>query len=202
MPFLYKRNTIFETHPQYQGHPTIIFKTQAIQNMHPPKMPKQGCAFLGLLGYYRKFIKDFVKIAKPLTLLTCQQMKFDWTLTHHDAFLMLKESNVWAPTLWYPDPNKWYIVYTDAPYDACGATVIPETWWYRIPYCLSFPYLFGNTKKWSTTEQEAYRVCYAITKWNYYLQGADIIVWNDHKPLNKFRNGKRQITRSIDGDWS
>ena len=37
--------------------------------------------------------------------------------------------------------------------------------------------------KWSTTEQEAFGVYYTITKWNYYLQGADIIVWNDHKPL-------------------
>ena len=45
-------------------------------------------------------------------------------------------------------------------------------------------------RKWSTTEQEAYGVYYAITKWNYYLQGADIIVQNDHKPLNRFLNGK------------
>ena len=45
-------------------------------------------------------------------------------------------------------------------------------------------------RKWSTPEQEAYGVYYAITKWNYYLQGADIIVHNDHKPLAKFLNGK------------
>ena len=45
-------------------------------------------------------------------------------------------------------------------------------------------------RKWSTTEQEAYTVYYAMTKWNYYLQGADITVWNDHKPLNKFLNDK------------
>ena len=45
-------------------------------------------------------------------------------------------------------------------------------------------------RKWSTTEQEAYRLYYTITKWNYYLQGADIVVGNDHKPLNKFLNGK------------
>ena len=45
-------------------------------------------------------------------------------------------------------------------------------------------------RKWSTTEQEAYGVYYAITKWNYYIQGADIIVRNDHKPLTKFLNGK------------
>ena len=67
---------------QYLGH---IFstkgiwplpsKTQAIQNMYPPKKHKQVHAFLGLVGYYRKFVKNFAKIAKPLILLTCQQVK-------------------------------------------------------------------------------------------------------------------------------
>ena len=51
---------------------------------------------------------------------------------------------------------------------------------------------FSETQRnWSTTEQEAYGVYYAITKWNYYLQGADIVVQNDHKPLNKFLNRKK-----------
>ena len=66
--------------------------------MHPPKTPKQVHAFLGLVGYCRKFIKNFVKIAKPLTL-TCQQVKFDWTVTHHDAFLTLKDSIIQVPIL-------------------------------------------------------------------------------------------------------
>ena len=74
-------------------------KTQAIQNMHPPKTPKQVYAFHGLVGYYRKFIQNFTKIAKLLTLLTCQQVKFDWTLTHHEAFYKLKESIIQAPIL-------------------------------------------------------------------------------------------------------
>ena len=47
-------------------------------------------------------------------------------------------------------------------------------------------------RKWSTMEQEAYGVYYAITKRNYYLQGADIIVWTDQKPLNKYLNGKNE----------
>ena len=61
---------------------------------------------------------------------------------------------------------------------------------------LEFPITFlshtflGTQRKWSTTEQEAYGLYYTITKWNYYLQGADIIVRNDHKPLTKFLNGK------------
>ena len=57
-------------------------------------------------------------------------------------------------------------------------------------------------RKWSTTEQEAYGVYYAITKWSYYLQGADIVVRNDHKLLNRFLNGKNANNRSVDGDWS
>ena len=126
--------------------------------MHPPKMPKQVDAFLGLVGFYWKFIKNFAKIAKPLTLLTCQQVKFDWTPTHHEAFLNLKESVIEAPILHYPDPNKRYIVYTNA----------------SVAFLL---HTFLETqRKWSTTEQEACRVYYAITKWNYYLHGADIIV--------------------------
>ena len=52
-------------------HP-LPSKTQAIQKMHPPTTPKQVHVFLGLVGYYRKFIKNFEKIAKPLTLLTKQ----------------------------------------------------------------------------------------------------------------------------------
>ena len=69
--------------------------------MNPPTTPKQVRAFLGLVGYYRKFIKGFTKIAKLLTLLT-RQVKFDWTLEHQEAFLHLKEAIVQAPILHYP----------------------------------------------------------------------------------------------------
>ena len=77
-------------------------KTHTIQHMQPPTTPKQVRAFLGLVGYYRKFIKGFAKIAKPLTLLTRQQVKFDWTPEHHTAFQHLKEAIVQAPILHYP----------------------------------------------------------------------------------------------------
>ena len=86
---------LFTKEIQYLGHilstmgiKPLPSKTQSIQNMYPPKTPKQVCA---LAGYYRKFIKNFAKIAKPLTLLTLQQAKFEWTPTHHNAFLTLKE---------------------------------------------------------------------------------------------------------------
>ena len=77
-----------------------------------------------MLPQFSRLLQDIYqklcKIAKPLTLLTCQQVKFDWTPTHHEAFLYLKESITQAPIVHYPDPSKRYIVYTDASDDACG----------------------------------------------------------------------------------
>ena len=88
--------------------------------------PKQVRAFLGLVGYYRKFIKGLAKIAKPLTLLTRQQVKFEWTPEHHTTFLHLKEAIVQAPILHYPNPDKRYIVYTYASDNACRAQLSQE----------------------------------------------------------------------------
>ena len=104
---------------QYLGHilsatgiRPLPSKTHAIQHMNLPTTPKQVRAFLILVGYYRKFIKGFAKIAKLLTLLTRQQVKFEWTPEHQAAFVHLKDTIVQAPILHYPNPNKTYIIYT------------------------------------------------------------------------------------------
>ena len=165
-------------------------KTQAINNMHPPKTAKQVCIFLGLAGYYRKFIETFTQIAKALTLLTHHKTKFEWSPTHHTSFMMVKEAIIQAPTLHYPDPGKKYIVYMDASGEKCGRQLSQDHNGTKLPVAF-FSHTFTETqRKRSTTEQEAYGVYYAITKWNYYLQGSDIIVCNNHKPLAKLLNGK------------
>ena len=168
--------SFFSKEIQYLGHilsGTGIWplpsKTHAIQHMNPPTMLKQVRAFLGLVGYYRKFIKGFAKMAKPLTLLTRKQVKFNWTLEHQEAFMHLKENIVQAPILHYPNPNKTYIVYTDASDDACGAQLSQEHDGTEFPVAF-LSHTFTETQcKWSTTEQEAFGVYYTITKWNYYL---------------------------------
>ena len=123
----------FSKEIQYLGHilstkgiNPLPLKTQTIQKMHPSTTPKQVHAFLRLVGYYRKCIKDFTKIAKPLTLLTQQQVKLKWTPAHHEAFLKFKESIIQAPILHYPNPNKRYIIYTDASDDAWRAQLSQE----------------------------------------------------------------------------
>ena len=187
---------------QYLGHilgkegiKPVPAKTEAIKVMHPPVNPKQVCAFLGLVGYYRKFIKNFAKIAKPLTMLTRMDIKFEWKEIHQDAFTKLKEAIIQASILRYPDTTKPYIVYTDASNDACGAQLSQIHDRTELPVAF-FSHTFTDTqRRWSTPEQEAYGIYFVIKKWNYYLQGADIIVRNDHKPLAQFLNGKNENTK-------
>ena len=178
-----------------KGIKPVPAKTEAIKAMHPPVNLKQVRAFLGLVGYYRKFIKNFTKIVKPLTMLTRMDVKFKWKETHHDAFMKLKEAIIQAPILQYPGTTKPYIVYTDASDDACGAQLS------QIHDGTEFPVTFlshtftDTQRRWSTPEQEAYGIYFAIKKWNYYLQEADIIIRNDYKSLAQFLNGKNENTK-------
>ena len=197
----------FSTEIQYLGHilsatgiRPLPSKTHAIQHMQPPATPKQVRGFLGLVGYYRKFIKEFSKIVKPLTLLTRQQVKFEWTPVHHTAFLHLKEAIVQEPILCYPNPNKKYIFYTNASDNACRAQLSQEYDEMEFPIAFLSHTFTETQRKWSTTEQEAYGIYHTITKWNYYLQGAGIIVKNNHKPLAQFLNGKN--TNNKVNRWS
>ena len=129
-------------------------------------------------------------MAKPFTLFTHHKAKFEWTLIHHTAFMMLKEAIKQDPILHYPDPARRYIVYMDPLDDACGAQLSQQYNGTKFPIAF-LSHMFNETqRKWRTTEQDPYGVYYIITKWNYYLQGADIIVHYDHKPLAKFLNGK------------
>ena len=144
--------SFFSKEIQYLGHilsatgiRLLPAKTHAIQHMQPPMTPKQVRAFLGLVGYYRKFIKGFAKIAKPLTLLTRQQVKFDWTPEHHTAFLHLKEAIVQAPILQYPNPDKRYIVYTDASDDTSRAQLSQEHNGTEFPVAF-LPHTFTETQ--------------------------------------------------------
>ena len=184
---------------QYLGHilgmegiKPVPAKTEAIKAMHPPVNPKQVRAFLGLVGYYRKFIKNFAKIAKPLTVLTRMDVKFKWMETDRCAFMTLKDAIIQAPILRYPDTTKPYIVYTDASDDACRAQLSQMHEEAEFPVAFLSHMFTGTQRRWSTPEQEVYGICFTVKKWNYYLQGADIIVRNDHKPLAWFLNGKNE----------
>ena len=123
-----------------------------------------------------------------LSTLTCHDVKFVWTSIHLTIFNTLKGALLEAPILHYSDPSKLYTVYTNASDDACGAQLSQKHDGQQLPVAFLSNTCTETQQKWSTTEEEG--VSYAVTKWNYYLQGSDIFVPNDHKPLQKFLNGK------------
>ena len=137
---------------------------QQLLNSWTPRTAKQVRAFLGLVDYYHRFIKNFAHIAKPLTALTQHDAKFTWTSGHLTAFNTLKSALLKAPILCYPHSFKCYIVYTDASDDTCGAHLSQEHNGQELP--VAFPSCtFMHTQcKWSTTEQEPYGVYHAVTK--------------------------------------
>ena len=121
-----------------------------------------------------------------MTALTHFDAKFAWTSSHLTALKTLKSALLEEAILYYPDPSKHYIVYRDDSDDTCGAQLSQEHNDQELPVAFLMHIFTDTQQKLSAMEQEAYGVYYAVTKWNFYLQGSDILVCNDHKPLQRF----------------
>ena len=89
-------------------------KLESIQKMLPPKTPKEVKQFLGLIGYYCKFVPRFSDLARPLNALTRKNIAFEWTPVCQESFELLKTSLITEPILTYPDPNLPYVLFMDA----------------------------------------------------------------------------------------
>ena len=108
-------------HIQYLGHMIsgdgivpVPEKLESVEQMPPPTTPKEVKQFLGLVGYYRKFVPKFADLARPLNVLTRKDVEFKWTEVCQQSFDLLKSKLLESPILQYPDPNKPYILFTDA----------------------------------------------------------------------------------------
>ncbi|KAI3774027.1 hypothetical protein L1987_48569 [Smallanthus sonchifolius] len=99
-------------------------KIEAIRNWRTPKTATEIRQFLGLAGYYRSFIKNFSKIAKPLTALTKKDAKYDWNERTEEAFQLLKQKNCSAPILALPEGNDDFVVYCDASHQGLGCVLM------------------------------------------------------------------------------
>ncbi|GKF57233.1 putative reverse transcriptase domain-containing protein [Tanacetum coccineum] len=89
-------------------------KVESVKNWKTPESPTEICSFLGLAGYYRRFIENFSNIAKPLTLLTQKNKTYVWGDKQDEAFCILKEKLCNAPVLELLDGPNDFVVYCDA----------------------------------------------------------------------------------------
>ncbi|GJT12596.1 putative reverse transcriptase domain-containing protein [Tanacetum coccineum] len=101
-------------------------KIESIKVWESPKTPTEICQFLGLAGYYRRFIKGFSKIAKPMTKLTQKSVKFNWGEKEETTFQTLKQKLCSAPILPLPEGSENFIVYYDASHKGLGAVLMQK----------------------------------------------------------------------------
>lgn len=172
-------------------------KLDVVKNYPVPKKAKDLQSFLGLAGYYRKFIKNFSYIARPLTQLLKKDAEFRWTDQEQEAFQILKEKLTSAPLLQYPDFSKPFTLTTDASGKAIGAILSQQQQAKDLPIAYASRVLNKAEINYSTTEKELLAIVWATQHFRPYLYGTKFTIVTDHKPLTWLFNVKDPGSRLI-----
>ena len=172
-------------------------KVEAVEKMIPPKTVRQCREFLGLAGFFRKFIQDFSVIAAPLHQLTKKEAKFDWTDGCQKSFDTLKTKLINAPLLHHFDPTKKIILVTDASDIGIGAVLqleiddceVPVGYWSRL--------LTKSERNYCVSDREVLAVVWAVKKCRHFLMGQKFTLITDHSALVHLMN-----TLDAQGRWA
>jgi len=148
-----------------QGVATEPTKIQAIAKWPVPSIVKELRGFLGLTGYYRRFIKHYGILSKPLTALLKKGVQFQWTPQAHEAFQLLQNALTQAPVLAIPDFSKQFVLETDASDIGLGAVLMQDG--HPISYLSKA--LSPRNQALSTYEKECMAILLAVDKWRPYL---------------------------------
>lgn len=174
-----------------EGVATNPAKILAVQQWSPPKTQRQLRGFLGLAGYYRKFIQHYDILEKPLTKLLKKDVPYKWTNVEQQAFDMIKHKLVQAPVLALPDFSKEFVVETDASGTGIGVVLMQD----GHPLAFISKALSPRSQAMSTYEKECIAVLLAVDKWRQYLQHAPFVIHTDHKSL--IHLNEQRLTTSI-----
>lgn len=200
--FLFKpsKYTFAQTSLEYLGHiiseqgvSTDPTKIQVVANWPVPSDVKQLRGFLGLSGYYRKFIKNYGIHSRLLTDHLKKNVPFVWTQQHNLCFEQLKEALISAPVLALPNFNKPFTVETDASAVGIGAVLMQE----GHPIAYYSKALGQKAQALSTYEKKCLALIMAITKWKSYLQHKEFTILTDQRSLvhlgeQKIQEGMQQ----------
>ena len=150
--------------------------------------------FLGLTGYYRKFVPRFADISRPLTRLTRKETTFNWTPECQKSFKLLKSYLCGEPILKYADTSKSYTLYTDASKygwtgvltqshttDIDGKSVTTDH-----PVAFVTGLFRGSQLEWAALKKEAFAIYMSVKKLPFYLDQSQITLRSDHLPLKRF----------------
>ena len=202
----------FKTHIQYLGHliaeegfTPLPEKLESIHKMPRPKTPKEVKQFLGLIGYYRKFIPRFSDIARSLTNLTRHDVDFKWTEKCDKAFNHLKELLMEHPILRYLDPERGYTLFTDASRIGWAGVLTQEFEDDRgkkkhHPISYISGQFRGSQQNWAALMKEAYAIYMSVRKLSFYITDAEVTIKCDHLPLKKFL--QKQTLNAKVNNWA
>ena len=163
-------------------------KIKAVREYPVPCNVKDVQAFMGLANYYRKFVKDFAKIASPIHDLTKKGTRFAWTEDCQLAFDTLKTALTEAPILSYPDFSWPFILSTDASDDALGMVLGQIQNDREVVIAYGGRKLNPAEKNYSVTEREALAVVDGIKHFQHYLYGRKFVVFTDHNAVRWLMN--------------
>ena len=188
----------FKSEIHYLGHlispegiSPLPNKLDSIRHMPVPNSLKEIKQFLGLTGYYRKFLPRCADISRPLTTLTKKDVKFEWTSACQKSFELLKEALCGEPMLKYADTSKLYTLYTDASkYGWAGVLTQPHTTTIDgkstttdHPVAFVSGLFRGSQLNWAALTKEAFAIYMSVKKLSFYLTDAKILLGSDHKPF-------------------
>lgn len=180
-------------------------KVKAIVDIAPPKTLAQANKFIGKVGYYRKFIRDFAKIAAPIHKVTnktrTKRHEFRWGQEQQDAFDKFKSILTSAPLfLDFPDQSAPFVLSTDAS-NLRIAGVLKQITSDGLKICYYKSRLLNDTEsRYSTTEREALAIYWCLTELRNYIGDSKITIETDHKPLVNMHKKKNYGNKRID-NW-
>lgn len=158
-------------------------KIEAVKNFPRPKNMKELQSFLGLCNYYRRFVKSYSHIAKPLTRLCKKEEPFIWTEFAQNAFEKLKETLAKDVTLAFPDFNQTFYVTTDASDYAVGGVLSQGDIPNDRPICFFSRTLNDAQRRYSVTHRELLAMVESTRAFRQYIWGRFFIMITDHKAL-------------------
>src|SRR3954467_166058 len=168
-------------------------RVSAVTEWESPNSVKEVRIFLGLAGYYRRFIENFSKVAKPMTELLKKDKKFAWSEGCEVSFHELKKRLVTAPVLCLPDLEKDFQVYCDASHQGLGALLMQD----GKVVAYASRQLKTHEVNYPTHDLELASVVHALKTWRHYLLGKRCEVFTDHKCLKYIFTQKEINMRQI-----
>ena len=154
-------------------------KIEAIVNWKPPTNVTEIRSFLGLAGYYQKFVEGFSKLAAPLTKLTRKEEKFVWSEACQQSFDELKRKLTSAPVLTLPSGQDGYTVYCDASRQGLGCVLMQH----ENVIAYASRQLKKHEQNYPTHDLELAAVVFALRIWRHYLYEVPCRIFTDHKSL-------------------